>query len=366
MRLELGSLLESTRGGSEQNLRDVLRLMETIAPAVLWLEEIDKAFAGFMQESHADATVSRLVGRFLTWLQEHTAPVFVVATANNVSRLPPELLRRGWFDELFFVDLPNYHERLEIFRIHLAKRRWKPEKFDLEKLAADTDGYNGAEIEQIVNSAIIESFAQGRTPTQRDSTCARTDGAAGGDDGRRNFSFAGMARGRCRPATLDHRVIQVLEEEQRRGELPIEEEPTPQWMKLAEHGQLAAAVVEYVRLHGHVLWPRLLADLAPLAPTHGEFGLVLRSDPKIAIWLRLSRELAEVFCDYVEGKRLYLHPVSVEEFDLNQRLQLPAVETLPQQRVDKPVWFPTKIRLVPPEGGSGPLGRVARVRMGKG
>ena len=99
VRMDLSTLLESTRGTSEQNLREVLHTMETIAPSVLWLEEIDKAFAGFDTEAATDATIARIVGRFLTWLQEHTAPVFVVATANNVARLPPELLRRGRFDE---------------------------------------------------------------------------------------------------------------------------------------------------------------------------------------------------------------------------------------------------------------------------
>jgi len=107
VRMDIANLLEQSRGTSEQNLREVLRLMETIAPSVLWMEEIDKAFAGYDTEAGTDATMSRIVGRFLTWMQEHVEPVFVVATANNISNLPPELLRRGRFDELFFVDLPN-------------------------------------------------------------------------------------------------------------------------------------------------------------------------------------------------------------------------------------------------------------------
>src|SRR5690606_25987708 len=128
IRLDIANLLESTRGMSEQNLREALHVVETVAPSVLWLEETDKAFAGFSDEAESDATMSRIVGRFLTWLQEHEAPVFVVATANNVSHLPPELLRRGRFDEIFFVDLPNFHERQDILRIHLQKRGWNPEK----------------------------------------------------------------------------------------------------------------------------------------------------------------------------------------------------------------------------------------------
>ncbi len=249
VRMDLGNLLESSRGVSEQNLRDVLRVMETISPSVLWLEEIDKAFAGFSDEANNDATVSRILGRFLTWLQEHTAPVFVVATANNVSSLPPELLRRGRFDELFFVDLPNFDERQAIFRIHLSKRGWKPEKFDVETLSNSTEGYSGAEIETIVNSAMIESFAANRLPTQADFDDARERtvplSVTMEDE---IFHLREWARTRCRPATLDHRVIRVMEEETRRGDAPLpEEKEVPKWVQLAEHGQLGAAITEQIR-----------------------------------------------------------------------------------------------------------------------
>jgi ATP-dependent 26S proteasome regulatory subunit len=367
VRLDIGALLESARGGSEQNLRDVLKLMETIAPAVLWLEEIDKAFAGFDEEASSDATMSRLVGRFLTWLQEHRAPVFVVATANNVAKLPPEMLRRGRFDELFFVDLPNFHERLAIYRIHLAKRGWKPEKFDLDRLSEESDGYSGAEIEQVVNSAIIEAHAQNRMPTQIDLSEARERtvplSVTMEDE---IFQLREWARSRCRQATMDYRLIEVMEAEQRRGELPqAEKSENPKWVQLAEHGQLAAAIVEYVRLLDHVQWGQLLEDLGPYANLRGDYGLVLRSDPKVAICIRISRELADLLCEYIDGKRLYLNRISLEEVAAGERPQLPAIDDLIETRVNRAVWLPTKLRLVPPPGGSGRLAHVARIKMGK-
>src|SRR6185295_11678457 len=161
VRLDVANLLAGDRGSSERNMRNVLRLMETIAPAVLWLDEVEKGFAGVGGDgdnSGGDATMSRIMGGFLTWMEARKAAVFVVATANSVANLPPEMLRRGRFDELFFVDLPNYHERKHIFAIHLSKRGWKPEKYDLSKLSNKTEGYSGAEIEQIVVSAMIDAY----------------------------------------------------------------------------------------------------------------------------------------------------------------------------------------------------------------
>jgi len=367
VRMDLGALMESTRGASEQNLRDVLRLMEAISPSVLWLEEIDKAFAGVAEEHSEDPTLTRMLGRFLTWLQEHTAPVFVVATANNVAGLPPEILRRGRFDELFFVDLPNYHERMAIFGIHLKKRGWNPDKFDLDDLSNRTEGFSGAEIEQVVNSAIIESFAQNRVPTQEDLRDAQERtvplSVTMEDE---IFNLREWARTRCRPATLDFRVMQVMEEEERRGELPKPETiGRPKWMQLAEYGQTASAVVEYVRLHDHVRWPRLCEDFAAYLETRGEYGIVLRADPKIAVALRMSRELTDIICDYIDGKRLFLHPLPVDAVPQKDRPQLPGIESVPDRRVDKPVWLPTEIRLLPPTQGTGRLAHVARVKMGK-
>lgn len=367
VRMDIGALLESTRGGSEQNLRDVLKLMETIAPAVLWLEEIDKAFGGYDADAAGDATMSRMIARFLTWLQEHTAPVFVVATANRVESLPPELLRRGRFDELFFVDLPNFHERQEIYRIHLVRRGWKPEKFDLVQLAESSDGFSGAEIEEVVNSAIIESFARNRMPSQKDLEDARERtvplSVTMEDE---IFQLREWARSRCRPATMEYRVMEVLEEEHRRGEVQeIVAPQAPRWVQLAEHGQLGAAVVEYIRLNDSASWGELITDFQPMIDIRGDYGLVLRTDSKVVICVRICRELADFCCEYIEGRRLYLNPIPLSAVKPADRPQIPAIEALPPKRVDKAVWIPTALRLIPPASGSGRFSHVARIKMGK-
>jgi len=367
VRLDVGALLESTRGSSEQNLRDVLKLMETIAPAVLWLEEIDKAFGGYESETSGDATMSRLMGRFLTWLQEHTAPVFVVATANRVDALPPELLRRGRFDELFFIDLPNFEERKEIYRIHLSRRGWKPEKFDLEQLSENSDGFSGAEIEEVVNSSIIESFSLNRMPTQTDLENARERTVPLSVTMEEEiFQLREWARTRCRPATREYRVMDVLEEEHRRGELPeIIAPPAPKWVQLAEHGQLTAAIVEYVRLNDRITWGEMRTEFSSFAEMKGDYGLVLRADPKVAICVRISRQLADLIWETLEGRRLYLHSMPLSDVKPEDRPSIPAVETLPEEQVNKPVWIPTMLRLIPPAAGSGRFARVSRIKMGK-
>ena len=127
---------------------------------VLWIDEIDKAFRGSRGSgaSTDGGTSARVFGTFLTWLSEKKSPVFVVATANDISALPPELLRKGRFDEIFFVDLPIWSERRDIFRIHLAKRKMDPAKFDLEALAKASEGYSGAEIEEAIISAMFDAF----------------------------------------------------------------------------------------------------------------------------------------------------------------------------------------------------------------
>lgn len=370
VRLDLSNLLESARGSSEQNLRDVLRVMETIAPSVLWMEEIDKAFAGFDDEANTDATMSRIFGRFLTWLQEHKEPVFVVATANNVSHLPPELLRRGRFDELFFVDLPNYYERKSIFDIHLKRRGWKPDKFDMEDLSNKTEGYSGAEIETIVNSAVIESYSQGRLLTQKDLLDARdltVPLSVTMED--KIFDLREWARTRCRPATPDSRVLQVMEEEERRGESRVADgagfTPQHRWKELADAGQLDAAFVEYIRYREAVPLNRLEADISEYVETAGDYGLVLKHDPRIVLWTRISRDFADLIAKFVEGKRLYLNPCSAETYGEGRRLSLPTLDSLPDEKLEKPAWLPTTLRLIPPPEGSARFSRVARIRMGK-
>ncbi|MGB5974444.1 MAG: AAA family ATPase [Nodosilinea sp.] len=174
LRLDLGRVYDgSTVGRSEANLRNALRTAESISPCVLFIDEIDKAFAGGVGSSDSDGgTSSRIFGTFLTWMQEKTSPVFVMATANRVEKLPSEFLRKGRFDEIFFVDLANAEERKDIFHIHLQKRRRDIERFDLDQLTKVCDGFSGAEIEQGLISAMYEAFAQGREFTQLDIIAA--------------------------------------------------------------------------------------------------------------------------------------------------------------------------------------------------
>jgi len=174
IRLDMGRVYDGSMvGRSEQNLRNALKTAESISPAILFIDEMDKAFAGSTGSSDSDGgTSSRIFGSFLTWMQEKTSPVFVMATANRVERLPGEFLRKGRFDEIFFVDLPNAEERQEIFKIHLLKRRTDIERFDIEQLANVCDGFSGAEIEQGIVAAMYEAFAQDREFTQLDIIAA--------------------------------------------------------------------------------------------------------------------------------------------------------------------------------------------------
>ncbi len=159
LRFDMGRMFGSLVGSSEENVRRAIAVAESVAPAILWVDEIDKAFAGSQGSGLTDGgTTARVFGTFLTWLSEKTAPVFVVATANDISQLPPELLRKGRLDEIFFVDLPVADERREIFGIHLSKRGRDPERFDVAALAAASDNFSGAEIEQAIISALYDAF----------------------------------------------------------------------------------------------------------------------------------------------------------------------------------------------------------------
>lgn len=160
LRFDMGRMFGSLVGSSEENVRRAIAVAESIAPAILWVDEIDKSFAGTQGSAISDGgTTARVFGTFLTWLSEKTAPVFVVATANDISQLPPELLRKGRLDEIFFVDLPEPAEREEIFRIHLRKRHRDPAGFDLAELAGASPDFSGAEIEEAINSALYDAFA---------------------------------------------------------------------------------------------------------------------------------------------------------------------------------------------------------------
>lgn len=159
LRFDMGRMFASLVGSSEENIRRAIGVAESIAPVVLWADEIDKAFAGSQGSANTDGgTTARVMSTFLTWLSEKQKPVFVLATANNISQLPPELLRKGRLDEIFFVDLPNAIEREEIFRIHLKKRGRDPAGFDLPQLVEASEGFSGAEIEEAVISALYDVF----------------------------------------------------------------------------------------------------------------------------------------------------------------------------------------------------------------
>jgi MoxR-like ATPase len=157
LKLDPAGLYNKYIGETEKNFRRAMKTAEEMAPVVLWIDEIEKAFAEGGGEDGGVST--RVLGTFLSWLQEREGDVFVVATANDVERLPPELLRKGRFDEIFFVDLPDEEVRREIFRIHLERRRQPADPFDLPALARATPGFSGAEIEQVVMSALYSAFA---------------------------------------------------------------------------------------------------------------------------------------------------------------------------------------------------------------
>jgi SpoVK/Ycf46/Vps4 family AAA+-type ATPase len=167
LRLDPGNLYNSYIGQSEQNLRKALLQIEMISPVVLWIDEIEKGFASAASQSVDGGLSQRMFATLLTWMQEHEAPVFLIATANDIAALPPELLRKGRFDEIFFVGLPKRAARKKIFEIHLKKRNRQPAEFDLDELASVSEGYSGAEIEQAIISALHETYAGG-TPLSTD------------------------------------------------------------------------------------------------------------------------------------------------------------------------------------------------------
>ena len=174
LRLDMGRVYDgSTVGRSEANLRNALKTAESISPVILFIDELDKAFSGGAGSGDSDGgTSGRIFGSFLTWMQEKKSPVFVMATANRVERLPGEFLRKGRFDEIFFVDLPSSAERQDIFKIHLEKRRSDINRFDIEQLTKVSDGFSGAEIEQAIIAAMYDAFAQDREFTQLDIIAA--------------------------------------------------------------------------------------------------------------------------------------------------------------------------------------------------
>ena len=161
LRFDVGKVFQSLVGESEQKMREALHLAETMSPCILWIDEIEKAFSGTSFGGDSGVT-ARIFGQFLTWMQEKSAPVFIFATANHIHSLPPEFLRKGRFDEFFFVDLPDYQERIDILRIHLQKKQRTVDDFDVELLAKESEEFSGAEIEECINLALFKAFSQGR------------------------------------------------------------------------------------------------------------------------------------------------------------------------------------------------------------
>jgi SpoVK/Ycf46/Vps4 family AAA+-type ATPase len=166
LKLDAGRLYGGLVGQSEANLRSVIQTAEAIAPSCLWLDELEKGLAGSKSSGSTDGgTSARVLGSLLCWMAEKTAPVFVVATANDVSQLPPELLRKGRWDELFFVDLPNPEERQEIWRIQIARHHRNPKDYDLVQLGKATEGLTGSEIEAVFVDALYRAFDEEQEPT---------------------------------------------------------------------------------------------------------------------------------------------------------------------------------------------------------
>lgn len=161
LRLDVGKVFQGIVGSSEDNIRKAIATAEAVAPCVLWIDEIEKGLSGVQSSGATDGGVtSRIFSTILTWMQEKTAPVFVVATANNINQLPPELLRKGRFDEIFFVDLPSQKEKENIFSIHLQKNRQNVSSFALDILAQKAEGFNGAEIEECVKEAMFTAYVE--------------------------------------------------------------------------------------------------------------------------------------------------------------------------------------------------------------
>jgi len=173
LRMDMGRLMGKYVGESEENLRKAISLAEAISPCVLWVDELEKAFAGIGGSGGGAEVTTRLFGNFLTWMQEKKAPVFVVATANDITKLPPELLRKGRFDEIYYVGLPNDTERHHIFEIHIKKRRPKDlSGIDLKRLVQKTNGYSGADIESVVKDSIETAFVNRKSAVTTDDILA--------------------------------------------------------------------------------------------------------------------------------------------------------------------------------------------------
>ncbi len=367
IRLDIANLLSGSRGGSEKNLREVLDLVDSIAPAVLWLDEMEKGFAGAGGDTFSDSTMARLIGSFLLWMQEQAKPVFVIATANSVQNLPPEMLRRGRFDELFFIDLPNFYERKHILTIHLSKRNWKPERFRLDELAEKTDGYSGAELEQIVAAALIDAFGHGHVLSDDDLDRARRQLVPLSrtmED--KIFALRQWAQDRCRRATSDNRVTQMLDAEVRINPEVLQDDDSgpPAWATLAEAGQIKAALVEYVRQGGDILFTQIQDAFRPYLTVDGEQGLALKSNPNTVLWLGMSGDLCVAIIELITARRLYIHTVDAEVYTKRKTgLKLPVLEVPTDEKLPRPQWLPSSLRTGPHPVHAAKLARVGRIQL---
>jgi SpoVK/Ycf46/Vps4 family AAA+-type ATPase len=382
VRLDVSTLLTADQGGSEKNLRNVLHLTEMIAPAVLWMDEVEKGFAGADAEGGGEATMTRLMGRFLTWMQEKEAPVFVVATANSVHGLPPEMLRRGRFDELFFVDLPNYHERKSIFEIHFKKRSLPTHSYNIGQLSDQTEGYSGAELEQVVLTSMVEAYSRKESLTQQEIERSIIDTVPlSVTMEEKIFQLREWAKTRCRPATPDSRVLQMLEEEQRdktgeeevgvldlidASDLPPDQQATESWQSMADDGQVRTSLLEYVSQAGEVTFAKLQDDFASHINAMGEFGLALRSDPHVVLWHGMSADIAAPLARLISDRKIYVYQITSSEYgDAAKQVPLPKIPAMPDNRVARPCWLPVAICTVPPEEVDERLCRVARMQLNR-
>ncbi|HEY4059955.1 MAG TPA: AAA family ATPase [Kofleriaceae bacterium] len=205
LRLDMGRIFGSLMGSSEDNMRRAIKTAESLAPVVLWIDEIEKGLSGVRGGGESDGGVgARVFGALLTWMQEKAAPVFVVATANSIKDLPPELLRKGRFDEIFFIDLPSLAEREEIFRIHITRRQRDPSTYNVRVLAELARGFSGAEIEQAIVAALYHAFEHREPLEQKHIEQALTETRPLSTTMQEDISaLREWAKTRARPASID-------------------------------------------------------------------------------------------------------------------------------------------------------------------